>query len=185
MWRKPLVANGILFIQGERMSPKRIFHCVLFVCFSLLIVSSFSGRAGAAITMPEFSLPSAVDGKIIKSKSFEGKAMLITFFATWCPPCRQEIPTLIQVHKEYGPQGFAVIGLSVDEGGAKLVAKLVEQQKINYPVLMANRATAKDFGGVAGIPTSFLVNKKGHVVKKYPGFVPHALLERDIKAVLQ
>lgn len=167
------------------MSPKRIFHSILFVCFSLFVMSTFSGVARAAITLPEFSLPSVVDGKTVDSKSFEGKALLITFFATWCPPCRQEVPTLIELHKEYGPQGFAVIGLSVDEGGAKLVAKLVEQEKINYPVLMADRSTAKDFGGVAGIPTSFLVNKKGHVVKKYPGYVPHALLERDIKAVLE
>ncbi len=135
--------------------------------------------------MPEFSLPSAVDGKVVNSESFKGKVLLITFFATWCPPCRQEIPTLIQLHKDLGPRGFAVIGLSVDEGGPKVVAKLVEQEKINYPVLMADRSTARSFGGIAGIPTSFLINKKGHVVKKYPGFVPHTLLERDIKAVLQ
>ena len=167
------------------MCTKRRVHFILFFCFSLLVMSSLSGEARAAITLPEFSLQSVVDGKIVESKSFEGKALLITFFATWCPPCRQEIPTLIQIHSEYGPQGFAVIGLSVDEGGAKLVAKLVEQEKINYPVLLADRSTAQDFGGVAGIPTSFLVNKKGHVVKKYPGYVPHALLERDIKAVLQ
>lgn len=167
------------------MYSKKIFHSILFFCFSLILVISLSGKAGATVSMPEFSLPSVVDGKVVNSETFKGKAMLITFFATWCPPCRQEIPTLIQLHNEYGPQGFSVVGLSVDEGGPKIVAKLVEQEKINYPVLMADRSTANDFGGVAGIPTSFLVNNKGHVVKKYPGFVPHALLERDIKAVLQ
>ncbi len=168
------------------MYSKKILCSILLICFSLILVSPLSGKAGAAVSMmPEFSLPSALDGQVVKSESFKGKALVITFFATWCPPCRQEIPTLIQLHKEYGPQGFSVIGLSVDEGGPKIVAKLVEQEKINYPVLMADRSTARGFGGIAGIPTSFLVNKKGHVVKRYPGFVPHALLEKDIKAILQ
>jgi thiol-disulfide isomerase/thioredoxin len=68
------------------MFPKKIIYSTLIVSFSLFIITTFASGAGAAITMPEFSLPSAVDGKIVKSKSFEGKAMLITFFATWCPP---------------------------------------------------------------------------------------------------
>jgi len=167
------------------MYSKTLFRFLLVLSFFLVLAGPLSGRANAATAMPEFSLPSAVDGKVVNSGSFKGKVLLITFFATWCPPCRQEVPTLIQLHKDLGPRGFAVIGLSVDEGGPKVVAKLVEQEKINYPVLMADRSTARSFGGIAGIPTSFLINKKGHVVKKYPGFVPHALLERDIKAVLQ
>jgi len=141
--------------------------------------------AGAAVPMPEFSLSSVVDGKTVSSDSFKGKVLLITFFATWCPPCRQEIPTLIQLHKDLGPRGFSVLGISVDEGGAGIVAKLVEQEKINYPVLLSDSSTPDKFGGVAGIPTSFLVNRKGHVVKKYPGFVPHTLLKRDIEALLK
>ena len=141
--------------------------------------------AGAAVPMPEFSLSSAVDGKTVHSDSFKGKVLLVTFFATWCPPCRQEIPTLIQLHKDLGPKGFSVLGLSVDEGGGGIVAKLIEQEKINYPVLMSDSSTPNKFGGVAGIPTSFLVNRKGNVVKRYPGFVPHKLLQRDIEALLQ
>jgi thiol-disulfide isomerase/thioredoxin len=141
--------------------------------------------AGASVSMPEFSLPSALDGKTISSDTFKGKVLLVTFFATWCPPCRQEIPTLIQLQKDLGPQGFSVLGISVDEGGGGIVAKLIEQEKINYPVLMSDSSTPNKFGGVAGIPTSFLVNRKGNVVKRYPGFVPHKLLQRDIEALLQ
>ncbi len=158
---------------------------MLVLSFFLILAGPLSSRANAVVAMPEFSLSSVVNGKTVNSESFKGKVLLITFFATWCPPCRQEIPNLIQLHKDLGPQGFSVIGLSVDEGGPKIVAKLVEQEKINYPVLMADRSTARSFGGIAGIPTSFLVNRKGNVVKKYPGFVPHSLLEKDIKAVLQ
>lgn len=166
----------------EKTYPGHHLKGVWLIFLSLLVL--VAGSASAAVTMPAFSLPTAVDGKTVHSDSFQGKALLITFFATWCPPCRQEIPTLIQLHEEFGPQGFAVIGLSVDEGGPRIVAKLVTAEKITYPVLMAKSSTTRAFGGIAGIPTSFLINKKGEVVKKYPGYVPHALLEKDIKSVL-
>ena len=77
-----------------------------------------------------------------------------------------------------------MVGISVDEAGPKVVAKLVKKVKINYPVLMADRKVTRKFGGIGGIPTSFLVNKKGQVVKRYTGYIPEKLLERDIKSIL-
>jgi thiol-disulfide isomerase/thioredoxin len=140
--------------------------------------------AVAATKMPSFSLPSVVNGASVDSKSFSGKTLLVTFFATWCPPCMQEIPDLIKLQDKYASQGFSVVALSVDESGPKTVKKLVEKRSINYPVLMADRSTARDFGGVVGIPTSFLVNSQGTVVKKYPGYVPRVVLENDIKKIM-
>ncbi len=162
---------------------KRVFNYMLIFLAALL----FLGQevATSAVTMPEFSLSSAVDGTIVNSKIFTGQVLLVTFFATWCPPCRQEIPTLKKLQQEYKEKGFSVVALSVDEGGAKVVKKLISLEKIDYPVLMADRPTADSFGGIGGIPTSFLVNRQGHVVKRYTGFVPHSLLENDIQAVLQ
>lgn len=150
----------------------------------LLVLMSFAQSAVAASKMPSFVLPDAVTGETVDSKSFAGKTLLITFFATWCPPCMQEVPDLIDLQKKYSSKGFSVVALSVDEGGAKVVKKLVEKRSINYPVLMADRSTARNFGGVVGIPTSFLVNSQGHVVKKYPGYVPHILLENDINKIM-
>ena len=158
-------------------------YTVILLSIGVLFFSGFS-PASAAVTMPQFSLPSVTDGKVVHSADFKGQVILVTFFATWCPPCRQEIPNLIALYNEYKSRGFTVIGLSVDEAGPSVVARLVRHEKITYPVLMADRATARSFGGIAGIPTSFLVNRKGHVVKKYPGFVPHSLLVRDLEAVL-
>jgi peroxiredoxin len=151
----------------------------LVVCFFALSV-----QAQGAVSMPAFSLPTAVDGAVVTSDAYRGKAMLVTFFATWCPPCLQEIPALKELQTKFDPQGFAVVALSVDEGGSGPVALLVKRAGINYQVLMADQTTTRNFGGVAAIPTSFLVNKHGQVVKKYPGFVPHGLLERDIESVL-
>ncbi len=178
--------TGIIFQEQEnvvnKLYSRKAGNVLALVCMllGLVVVST----AGAAVKMPDFALPSAVNGKIVKSSSFQGKAMLVVFFATWCPPCRQEIPSLKQLQTEFKDKGFSVIGLSVDEGGSGVVAKLVKKEAINYPVLMADRATADDFGGIAGIPTAFLINRKGHVVKRYPGYVPHALLKKDIESVL-
>jgi peroxiredoxin len=152
---------------------------ILALCLFLAV-----GSAQASAQMPSFSLPDAVNGTTINSKDFNGKTLLVTFFATWCPPCMQEVPTLMELQSQFSKSNFSVIGLSVDQGGPEVVAKLVEQRSINYPVLMADENTARNFGGVAGIPTSFLVNKEGNVVKKYPGYVPHAILENDIQKIM-
>jgi peroxiredoxin len=152
---------------------------IMVVCLFLSISS-----AHAATQMPSFRLPDAVSGNTVDSADYNGKTLLITFFATWCPPCMQEVPALMDLQQQFSKADFSVVGLSVDEGGPAIVAKLVEKRSINYPVLMADDTTARNFGGVVGIPTSFLVNKKGNVVKKYPGYVPHALLEQDIKKIM-
>ena len=149
----------------------------------ILLMFASTGYGGVNEKMPEFELPSALGGKAVNSKVFSGKVLLITFFATWCPPCRQEVPTLIQLQTAYESKGFSVIGLSVDKG-KKVVAKMIKKEKINYPILMAKSKTARDFGGVVGIPISFLVNKQGIIVKRYTGYVQKSLLEKDIKDIL-
>jgi peroxiredoxin len=156
--------------------------CSLLLGMAVLFTVTSLAAAGEA--MPDFSLSSALDGKTIDSGDFKGKALLITFFTTWCPPCREEIPSLIQLQNDYAAKGFSVIGMSMDEKGASVVKKLIEKESINYPVLMASLKTARTFGGIVGVPTTFLINRDGEVVKRYPGYVPHSLLEKDIKAIL-
>lgn len=150
----------------------------------VLLFSVIGAQAKSITTMPEFSLPSALDGQTVSSEDLKGKVLLITFFATWCPPCREEVPTLKKLQSDYGPKGFSVIGMSVDENGPKAVVKMIEKDKINYPVLMAKGKTARDFGGVLGIPTSFLVDKQGEIVKRYSGYIPRATFEKDINKYL-
>lgn len=153
---------------------------ILFAVFSLSAGSSF-----ATSKMPAFSLMEVTDGKTVNTQEFQGKALLVTFFATWCPPCLEEVPTLIKLQKEFAKDGFSVIGLSVDQEGPGVVIKLIRKQGINYPVAMADSRTIRDFGGVYGIPMSFLVNRSGNVVKKYTGDVPHSVLAKDIKSVME
>ena len=165
------------------MKNQKLFHAsTLWVLFCLMILIPVVSVASTQ--MPSFALESVRDGKIINSGSFQGKVLLLTFFATWCPPCAEEVPVLIKLHNELAGAGFSVVGLSVDQQGASVVAKFVKKRDIPYPVLLAEAQTTIDFGGIYGIPIAFLVNKSGNVVKKYTGYIQHDILEKDIRSLL-
>lgn len=155
---------------------------IIAVCTLALLLVGTHALAGSR--MPEFILPDATSGQKIDSRSFEGMALIVTFFATWCPPCIEEIPALIKLQKKYGEDGFSVIGLSVDQGGEKVVRRMIEKKSVNYPIVMADAQVMQDFGGVFGIPVTFLVNKEGNVVKKYTGYMPMSVLEKDLRQIL-
>ncbi len=150
------------------------------------IISLFNVTStwAAIPTMPDFSLLSVKDGKMVHNSAFKDKVVLVNFFATWCGPCLKEIPSLQKLQHKYSDKNFSVVAISLDQAGPKKVKKLMKRYKINYPVLMADRQVMEGFGGVAGVPTSFLVNRDGVVVKSYPGYMPYSALEKDIKAVL-
>ncbi|MDR3630125.1 MAG: TlpA disulfide reductase family protein [Desulfocapsaceae bacterium] len=165
---------------------KNSFSVFLTVIVLAAVLLSWSAGVSLASTdMPAFSLPDVAGDKAVDSREYSGKVLLVVFFATWCPPCMEEVPSLINLQKEFVRDGFTVIGLSVDEEGPQVVKNLIKQQGINYPVAMADSRTIRGFGGVYGIPMSFLVNQKGVIVKKYSGLVPHTVLVSDIKAVMQ
>ena len=163
---------------------KKSVPLVSVISLAILVNVMMVGFSQGANRMPAFSLQEVVEGKTVTSDEFKGETLLVTFFATWCPPCRQEIPTLMKLQEQYGPQKFSVLALSIDQGGPRVVKRLVRQEKINYPVLMSDQETVSGFGGIAGVPTSFLVNAKGNVVKRYVGYVSHGVLEHDIKLIL-
>jgi len=172
---------------------KRIvtYFCSMAVVFLIFACDTGAEKSGAVVrtasdnAMAHFALPSAVDGTIIDSDEFKGRVRLINFFATWCPPCLEEIPNLIELEDRFSTEGFSVIGLSVDQGGSEKVKKFVNKMKINYPVLMADEKISSAFGGVSGIPVSFLVARDGTLLRRYLGYVDHAVLEKDIQEVLQ
>ncbi len=138
-----------------------------------------------ATEMPPFSLESVQDGLLVDSGEFENKAVFINFFATWCPPCKAEIPAFVKVQQEFSDKDFTILGLSMDVGKTDLVKSFIDEYKINYPVLLADDDVIMRYGGIYTIPTSFLVDRKGNVVKMYQGIVSHSTLVKDIKAVLK
>jgi thiol-disulfide isomerase/thioredoxin len=162
------------------------FLLCLLAIFSLTFVAvARTVQAKAPDLMPEFTLPSAVDDSVIDSKNHAGQVLLINFWATWCGPCREEIPSLIKLRDEHGKNGFEVIGISMDGGGRGLVSRFSKKFEINYPLAMGTPKVARAFGGIIGIPQSFLVDRQGKIVKSYGGLINHDVLDRDIKALLE
>ena len=134
--------------------------------------------------MPQFSLSDVTTGETVESSAYNGKVLLVNFWATWCPPCREELPSLKSLQEKYGDEGFSVLGVSIDKGGSKMVSRFVRKTQLNYPVVLGDSSLGKGFGGFFGVPASFLVDRSGMVVKSYAGYVSHEQLEEDIQKIL-
>lgn len=131
---------------------------------------------------PEFAL-NDLAGEPLSLSLFTGKVMLLNFWATWCGPCRSEIPGLIELQAKYGDR-LQVVGLSTDEGPAENVKRYAERMHINYPVAIATPEVAQKYGGILALPTSFLLDAQGRVVQKHIGLWNQAYFELEIRALL-
>ena len=131
---------------------------------------------------PEFKLD-ALDGRPLSLATVRGKVVLLNFWATWCGPCRAEIPDLIALQQKYKDQ-LQIIGLTVDDDDAATIQQVVAEERINYPVAMASPEVRLQYGGIAALPTSFVVDAQGRVVQKHEGLRDPALYETEIRALL-
>ena len=118
---------------------------------------------------PDFKLQT-IDGKTVQLSSFKNKDVIVDFWATWCPPCRRGIPDLIELQNEF-KKDLVVIGISVDRDTRDGVADFARKQGINYPICYFTDKVVEDFGGIEGIPTSFVIDKKGNIVDSHVGLV--------------
>jgi len=132
--------------------------------------------------MPAF-LVNDLDGNPVSTAAWKGKVVFINFWATWCPPCRAEIPVLIDLANRYKDR-LQVVGVSVDDGDPADVKRFAKQAGINYPIVMADRAIVAEYGGVAALPTLFVVNPEGNVVTKHEGLFSNALYEAEVRLLL-
>lgn len=132
---------------------------------------------------PAFELKD-VEGKTVKLSDYEGKVVLLDFWATWCPPCRKGIPDLISLKKQYGDK-VEVIGISVDrDETVGEVPGFVKEYGINYPVVYGNTDMYEAYGGIEAIPTSFVIDKEGNITSKHVGLIPVEQYQTEIEALL-
>ena len=166
-----------------------IFASVLV--FSACVKSEMASVAGAANLRPESSRKAAPaftlkdsNGTSVKLSDYLGKVVLLNFWATWCGPCKVEIPWFIEFEQKHKDNGFAVVGISMDEDGWETVKPYIEARRVNYRILMGDDATAQSFGGVESLPTSFLIDRQGRVASVHIGLVSKSSYQNEIIQLL-
>ncbi len=134
---------------------------------------------------PEFELADLKTGNKVRLSDFKGKAVLLNFWATWCPPCKAEIPWFVDLQKDYGPQGLQVIGVAMDDADQETIEAFANDMGVNYLILLGTEKVGEDYGGVTGLPTTFYIARDGRIVKSVAGLISHADMERNVKLALK
>jgi peroxiredoxin len=141
-------------------------------------------EAPAGNKAPDFTLMD-LNGREVRLSDFSGKVVLVDFWATWCPPCRAEVPHFKDLYEAYKSRGFEIVGIALDSGGANVVGPFVRENGITYPIVIGNPQVAMAFGGLReGIPTTFLINRSGNIVQSYVGYRDKMVFEEEIKKLL-
>lgn len=159
------------------------FGKVIAIVAMLFLLGACQGRAmEIGTTARDFSLTDA-NYSMITLSEYKGKVIVLNFFATWCPPCRAEIPDFIDLQNEYGPRGVAFIGVSNESAG--LLNAFASRLGINYPLLSdREKAAITKYGPMRGVPTTFIIGKDFKIARVYMGSRPREVFERDIKQLL-
>jgi thiol-disulfide isomerase/thioredoxin len=123
-----------------------------------------------------------INGKIVSTSDWKGKVVILNFWATWCPPCREEIPELVQLQAKYKDK-LEIVGVSEDDDELEKVVKFAQQHGMNYPIVMATPELIADYGGVPALPTSFLIDPQGRVMQKHTGLYEYEVYEREVRAL--
>lgn len=159
-------------------------------CFIGLALIVLSLGLAACVKLPLLGRAPAwkfkdLDGKEVSSSQFQGKVVVVDFWATWCVPCVEELPGYIKLQDKYGKAGLVIVGVSLDETGPDQVKQFVKQKGMNYQVVTAKIDEAEAlFGGIEGIPTTFLIDRTGEIRDRKAGAEPAAEYEKKIKALL-
>ncbi|MBI5904526.1 MAG: TlpA family protein disulfide reductase [Deltaproteobacteria bacterium] len=171
---------------------------VVLAAVFLLVRNRQSGRDGktatesalpsaaapsAPKTAPPFSLPD-VNGNLFSSESFAGKPTVINFFATWCPPCRNETPGFVEVYNRHRGKGLEMIGISLDTDTRGNLAGFLMTHRIEYRILYGDLATARAYGGVSSIPTTFFIGKDGEIKNIHVGYIDKDAFDAEVRKLL-
>ena len=145
--------------------------------------NSVPGPQAKGDTAPDFTLPS-LDGKNTRLSDFRGQAVLLNFWATWCAPCKIEMPWFVELQKQYGPQGFQIVGVAMDDASAKDIADFAKEMGVNYPVLIGKESVGDAYGGVQFLPENFYIDRNGKLVARAFGLKSRSEIEDEIKTII-
>lgn len=162
----------------------RILRTALLSASFVVAAALARAEAVAPTPAPVWKLKD-VEGRVISSETFKGKVVVVDFWATWCPPCRAEIPGYVELQKKYGKDGLVIIGVSLDQKGPAVVKPFMEKFGINYPIVMGDDDISAAFGGMDAIPTTFIIDRAGIIRDRKVGAEPTEQYEKRILALLK
>jgi len=188
-----IFVNGLTYLSGTlgRLNPENLLGSMRGHAPVGDVVASSPSHV-ALLDEPDVTFKNLQGGEVPLA-SLKGKVVLLNFWATWCEPCRSEIPVLIGLQDKYSGRGFTMLGASMDEDGEKAVDPFVhttefnvagQQRIMDYPIVLGTDAIADKFGGLLGMPTSYLISRDGKIVKKYIGVVNEVQIIQDVESQL-
>ena len=132
---------------------------------------------------PDFTLKT-LDGKDVTLSSLKGKAVMVNFWATWCEPCKIEMPWLVELQDKYRKDGFEIVGVAMDDSDNKEIATFAKKMNVNYTILKGSEKVADLYGGLDGLPTNFFLDRNGKVIDSFKGLRSESVIVADIQKAL-
>ncbi|MBD3426673.1 MAG: redoxin domain-containing protein [Candidatus Omnitrophica bacterium] len=177
----------VLLNKMEEEAVKNRFVILPLVMLILLAGGVLSCQSSSAVsdgqTAPDFTLKD-ISGNDFSLSNTEGKVVILDFWATWCPPCRMEVPHFEALYRRYKSEGLVIVGVSLDRAGAAPVREFAREADVSYPLVMGDQATVSAYGGIRGIPTTFIIDRQGRIVEKVVGYRDREFFESRIKDLL-
>ncbi len=146
--------------------------------------SALGMAPGVGSEVPAFAVED-LNGQNFESRTMDGKVVLVNFWATWCPPCRTEMPGFEQVYRDFHDQGFEILAIAVDDAGPDRIAQFVADLQLTFPVIANQSRTARAFGGAGAVPTSFLIGRDGRIRNKVVGAFEQTRLRAAVEQLLR
>jgi len=132
---------------------------------------------------PDFALKDS-SGKIVKLSDFRGKVVLLNMWATWCAPCREEIPWFVDFEREFKDRGFTVLGVAMDDRGWDVVQPYIKRHELNYPVTVGDSEVSTIYGGTGALPTTFMIDREGRIARTHVGVAGRHTYKQEIQDLL-
>jgi cytochrome c biogenesis protein CcmG/thiol:disulfide interchange protein DsbE len=160
-------------MQGRQDRKSIVFVVIMMVIIALVFLlqgkeslfkEAKGGRLQPGQPAPDFAFPD-LDGKMVRLSDYRGKVLFFNIWATWCPPCREEMPSMEKLYKELKGSDFEIVAVAIDASGAKAVVPFVKEYNLSFPVLLDPEGTIKTRYGITGVPESFIINRQGIIEK--------------------